>query len=46
MLCLNINDITIIASKNVDYRCIINKISKSEVSSLLKISVLEDCGYR
>ena len=45
MLCLNISNITIITVKNVDYRCIINNISKSEAILLLKSSVLEDRGY-
>ena len=45
MLCLNISDIAIITVKNVDYRCIIHNISKSEAVNLLENSVLEDCGY-
>ena len=40
MLRLNISDITIITVKNVDYRCIIHNISKSETINLLKSSVL------
>ena len=34
--CLNISDITIITVKNIDYRCIIGNISKSEANNLLK----------
>ena len=45
MLSVNISDIVIITVKNVDYRCIIHNISKSEAISLLKYSVLEDRGY-
>ena len=44
-LWLNISDIGIITVKNVDYRCIIHNISKSEAINLLKNSVLEDCRY-
>ena len=44
MLCLTISDITIITIKNVDYRCIIHNISKSEAINLLKNSILEDRG--
>ena len=42
MLCLNINNIAIIAVKNVGYRCIINNINKSEAISILENSLLED----
>ena len=35
MLSVNISYIAIIAVKNVDYRCIIHKISKSEAINLL-----------
>ena len=45
MLSINISDIAIIIVKNVDYRCIIYNISKSEAINLLKNSVLENCGY-
>ena len=45
MLSANISDIAIITSKNVDYRCIIQDISKSETINLFKKSVLEDRGY-
>ena len=45
MLSVNISDIVIITVKNVDFRCIIHNISKSEAISLLKYSVLEDRGY-
>ena len=45
MLSVNISDIVIITVNNVDYRCIIPNISKSEAISLLKYSVLEDRGY-
>ena len=44
MLCLNIRDIAIITVKNVDYRCIMYNISKSEAINLLENSVLEDRG--
>ena len=43
--CLNISDITIITVKNVDYRCIIHNISKSEAINLLESAVLENRGY-
>ena len=42
---VNISDIAIINFKNVDYRCIIHKITKSEAIDLLKNCVLEDHGY-
>ena len=42
MLSVNISDIAIITVKNVDYRCNIHNISKSEAINLLKNSVLED----
>ena len=45
MLSVNISDIAIITVKNVDYRCIILNISKSEAINLLANSVLEDRGY-
>ena len=45
MLIVNISDIAITTVKNVDYRCIIHKTSKSEAINLLKKSVLEDRGY-
>ena len=45
MLSVNISDIAIITVKNVDYRCIIYNISKSEVINLLNISFLENRGY-
>ena len=54
MLSANINDIAIknftiksldIAIQNVNYHFLIHNISKSEAISLLKNSVLEDCGY-
>ena len=45
MSSVNISDIAIITLKNVDYRCIIHNISKSEAINLLENSVLEDCGY-
>ena len=43
--CFYMSDITIITAKNVDYRCVIHNISESETISLLKNSVLQDCGY-
>ena len=42
---VNISDIAIITITNVDYRCFIHNISKSEVINLLKNFVLEDRGY-
>ena len=45
ILCLNMSVITIITVKNVDYRCIIYKISKPEVTKLLKSTALEKHGY-
>ena len=42
---VNISDIDIITVKNVDYRCIIHNISKSEAINLLESSVVEDCVY-
>ena len=41
----DVSDIAIITVKNVDYRCNIHTISKSEAHNLLKNSVLEDLGY-
>ena len=45
MLCLNISNIAFITVENIDYRCIIHNINKSEAINLLKSSVLEDRGY-
>ena len=45
ILSVNISDIAIITVKDVDYCCIIHKISKSSAINLLKISVLENRGY-
>ena len=45
MLCFNISNIIIIIVKNVDYRCIIHNITRSEAMNLLKNSLLEDRGY-
>ena len=45
MSCLNISDIAIIFVKNIDYRCIIHKISKAKAINLLENSVLKDRGY-
>ena len=44
MLCIDISDIALMTVKNVDYRCIIHNISKSEAINLLENSVLEDRG--
>ena len=41
MLCFNISDIVVITVKNVDYRCIIHSISKSEAVELLESAALE-----
>ena len=43
--CLNISNILIIIVKNVDYRCIIYDINKSEAINLLENSALESRGY-
>ena len=45
MLCIDISDIALMTVKNVDYRCIIHNISKSEAINLLENSVLENRGY-
>ena len=45
MLSVNISDVTSVPVKNVDYRCFILNISKSETINLLKSSVREDRGY-
>ena len=45
ILSLNIRDIAIITVKNVDYHCIIYKITKSEAINLLESSGLEDREY-
>ena len=42
MMCLNISDIAVITVKNVDYRCIMYNINKSEAIHLLENSVLKD----
>ena len=39
MLSVSISVIVIISVKNVDYRCIIYNISKSEATNLLKRSI-------
>ena len=44
MLSVNICDIAIITVKNVDYRCIIHNIGKSEAINLLKILFLKIVG--
>ena len=44
-LSFSISDIAIIAVKNIDYRCIIHNISKSEAIDLLESSVLKDREY-
>ena len=45
MLSVNVSDLSIITVKNVDYRCIIHNISKSEAINLLKSAALEDRRY-
>ena len=45
MLCLNISDIAVITVKNVDYRCIMYNINKSEAIHLLENFVLKDRGH-
>ena len=42
MLSVNTSDIAVITVKNLDYRCIIHNISKSEAINLSKNSVLEN----
>ena len=42
ILCLNIGDTATISVKNVDYRFIIQNISKSEAINLLENAVLEN----
>ena len=44
-LSVNVSNIAMTTFKNVDYRCIIHKISKSETVNLLKNYVLNDRGY-
>ena len=44
-LYLDISNAAIIVVKNVDYRCIIHEISKSEATDLLKNLVLDYRGY-
>ena len=44
-MCLNISDLATIAVKNVDYRCIMYNINKSEAINLFGNSVLEVHGY-
>ena len=44
MFSVNKSDIAFIIIKNIDYRCIIHNISKSEAIDRLKDSVLEDHG--
>ena len=45
MLSVIISDIAVITFKNVDHRCIIHNISKSEIINLFKNSILEDRRY-
>ena len=45
MLCLNISDIAVITVKNVDYRCVLYNINKSESIHLLENSVVGDREY-
>ena len=45
MLCFNISNITIITVKNLDCRCIIHSISKSEAINSLKKYVPVYHGY-
>ena len=45
VLSLNISNINITTIKNIDYRSIIDNISKSEAINLSKNYVLEKCGY-
>ena len=45
ILSVNISDIVIVTVKNIDCRCIIHNIKKSEAINLLRNSVLEDRRY-
>ena len=45
MLSVNISDIAVITVKNIDYRCVIHNISKSETINLSESSVHEHRGY-
>ena len=45
MLCINIGNIAIITVKNVDYRCIMHDISRSEAIHLLENYVLDNRRY-
>ena len=45
MLCIDISDIALMTVKNVDYRCIIHNISKSEAINLFESAVLEKPVY-
>ena len=45
ILYLIISDTATISVKNVDYRCIIQNISKSKAINLLENAVLENCEY-
>ena len=45
MLSVNLSDIAIIPIEGVDYNCIIQEIRKSEETSLLKDSMLEERGH-
>ena len=45
MLCHNISDIVIMTVKDIDYRCIIHDISKSDAIHMLENYVLDDRGY-
>ena len=38
---INLNDIVILNLSDVDYGCIINRISKNEASNLLNFGVIE-----
>ena len=46
ILCVYISDIAVITAKNVDYRCIIHDVNKSEATLLLENSVLDDHTYK
>ena len=45
MLSFNMSSIDIITIRNVQYSCIVHKISKSEALNLLENSMLENCGH-
>ena len=43
LLSVNVSDVALVTVINVDYRCIIQNISKFEATKLLKNPVFENC---